>query len=85
MNQSHQKSTPQQPKTTQKDKERAQEDPNAAHALAALGGLGLIAHIAEVGEHIEGAGSQATGISEGTLAIRPQDQIDPAKALRPKA
>lgn len=85
MNQSHQKPIQQQQKAEQKDKERANEDPNAAHALAALGGLGLIAHIAEVGEHIESAGSQASGISEGTLAIRPQDQINPTKALRPKA
>ncbi|NIF40184.1 hypothetical protein F3J14_04550 [Burkholderia sp. Tr-862] len=51
--------------------------------LATLGGLGLLAEIAHVGEHI--AGSSQTVVSDNTAkAIDPRDQIDPRKRFIPR-
>jgi len=56
--------------------------------LAMLGGLGLLAEIAEAGEQITdvGAGTALTGLAGtvATLALDPRDQIDPRKKFVPR-
>ncbi|NRF83886.1 hypothetical protein HQ619_08090 [Burkholderia gladioli] len=51
--------------------------------LATLGGLGLLAEIAHVGEHI--AGSSRTVVADSTTqAIDPRDKINPRKRFIPR-
>lgn len=51
--------------------------------LATLGGLGLLAELAHVGEHIAGA-SRTVVSGDSAQAIDPRDRIDPRKRFLPR-
>ena len=55
----------------------------ALNHMATLGGLGLLAEIAQTGEHIAGA-SRTFVADASTKAIDPRDQVDPRKRFIPR-
>lgn len=52
--------------------------------LAILGGLGLLAHISEIGETLSSIQRTVVGNSNDSVAIDPRDQIDPRKRFLPR-
>lgn len=68
-------------KVEQKKEGQSQDGMTAQKVMAELAGLGLIAHLVEGGE-IDPNGR--VDVSTDALAIKPQDQINPNRAFKPK-
>lgn len=71
------------PHTKATHQPKQQEGNSALSYLAVLGGLGLLAHVCELGEHLAESSHKRVG-HEIAKALDPRHRTDPRKRLIPR-